>query len=80
TKIAVPEAFDNAMDMAFSGIHIVDSGIFKRMPDERCFSITDLYLKLAESHLIAGYFDDSDWWSDVGKWDDLVEVRRLMEK
>ncbi len=46
TKIALPEYFDGAVEMAFSGIHIVSPEIFNFMPKEDKFSIIDLYLKL----------------------------------
>ena len=79
SKIAVPGAFENAVDMAFSGIHIIDTRIFALMPDDECFSITDLYLELAGQHHILGYFDESEWWIDVGKADQLAEARKLLD-
>ena len=77
TKIAVPGEFKNAIEMAFSGIHIINPDIFQMMPDDDRFSITDLYLQLAGKHFIKGYFDESEWWLDVGKIDKLAEARRL---
>lgn len=76
-KMAIPEHFKNAVEMAFSGIHIVSPEIFKLMPEQDRFSITDFYLELAKEHLIAGYFDDSEMWMDVGKPEELEEARRL---
>ena len=77
TKIALPEYFENSVEMAFSGIHVVSPEIFKFMPNEDKFSIIDLYLSLAKDHLIAGYFDDSEVWMDVGKPDQLKEAREI---
>ncbi len=76
TKISNPENFDNATEMAFSGIHVVQPAIFSLMPETERFSITDFYLDLAKTHLIKGYFDDSDLWMDVGKPEQLEEARR----
>lgn len=77
TKIALPEYFANSVEMAFSGIHVINPEIFDFMPNEDKFSIIDLYLKLAKKHLIKGYFDESDFWMDVGKPDQLKEARQL---
>ncbi|HKI89304.1 MAG TPA: nucleotidyltransferase family protein [Draconibacterium sp.] len=78
TKVSVPENFDMATEMAFSGIHLVQPGIFDLMPSEERFSIIDLYLELAKNHLIKGYFDYSDLWMDMGKPEQLEKARRLM--
>jgi len=78
TKVSVPENFDMATEMAFSGIHLVQPGIFDLMPSEERFSIIDLYLELAKNHLIKGYFDNSDLWMDMGKPEQLEKARRLM--
>jgi len=79
TKVSVPENYDNATAMAYSGIHIVQPEIFELMPPEERFSIIDLYLELAKNHLIKGYFDDSELWMDVGKPRQLEEARLLLK-
>ncbi len=63
--------------MAFSGIHIIQPKLFKLMPAEDRFSITNFYLELAKTHLIKGYFDDSELWVDVGKPEQLAQARKL---
>lgn len=77
SKISLPENFENAVEMAFSGIHVVQPIIFSMMPKTDRFSITDFYLDLAKTHLIKGYFDDSDLWMDVGKPEQLEEARKI---
>ena len=77
TKIAIPKDFDDAIEMAFSGIHVVNPEIFNYMPTEDKFSIIDLYINLAKNHLIEGYFDKSELWMDVGKPDQLENARKL---
>ena len=79
SKVSIPDRFEEAVEMAFSGIHIIQPELFNLMPSEDKFSIIDLYLKLAGNHLIKGYFDDSDQWIDVGKPQQLEEVRRLFK-
>jgi NDP-sugar pyrophosphorylase family protein len=75
--VAVPDTFEEAVEMAFSGIHIVNNEIFNMMPDEERFSIINLYLSLAKDHLVKGYFDESDLWIDVGKPWELENARKL---
>ena len=77
TRISVAKNFNESVEMAFSGIHIVQPELFKLMPAEERFPIINFYLELAKTHLIKGYFDDSDLWMDVGKPEQLEEARRL---
>ena len=77
TKISRLANFETAVEMAYSGIHIIQPEIFSLMPENDRFSITDFYLELAKTHSIKGYFDDSELWMDVGKPEQLEEARRL---
>jgi NDP-sugar pyrophosphorylase family protein len=77
--VSVPENFENTTEMAFSGIHVVSPEIFKLMPANDRFSITNFYLELAKNHLIKGYFDDSELWMDVGKPEELAKARKLLQ-
>ena len=77
TKIALPETFAESLEMAFSGIHIVQADIFDFMPAEDKFSIIPFYIELAKTQLIKGYFDDSEKWMDVGKLEQLELARKL---
>ena len=77
TKISIPKVFDEAEEMAFSGIHIVQPEIFSLMPEAERFSIIDLYLELAKSRNIMAFYDDSDLWIDVGKPEELEVARKL---
>ena len=36
------------------------------MHENGCFSIIDIYLRLAKTHNIQGYLDDKSYWIDVG--------------
>ncbi|MFW6310103.1 MAG: nucleotidyltransferase family protein [Prolixibacteraceae bacterium] len=76
-KISIPENFEQAERMAFSGIHVLQPEAFKLFPDEKRFSLTDWYLNLAKNHLIKGFYDDSEFWMDVGKPNELAEARKM---
>ncbi len=76
-RISIPEQFNDATEMAFSGIHLVNPRILSLMPKEDRFSMTDLYLNLAKEEVINGYFDPSDFWLDVGRPETLDYARKL---
>lgn len=75
-KVARPNDFANAKELAFSGIHIVQPEIFDFMPREDRFSIVQVYLELAKSKKINGFIDDSELWMDVGKPAELAAARQ----
>ena len=79
TKISVPEHFEQATEMAFSGIHVIQPEAFNFFPDERRFSLTHWYLNLAKDHVIQGYYDESDFWMDVGKPEQLEQARKMYQ-
>ena len=61
---------------AFSGIHVIDPALFSFFPDEKVFSIIDVYLKAAKTNSILAYAHDDGQWLDVGKPEQL----KLAEK
>jgi NDP-sugar pyrophosphorylase family protein len=77
TKVSVPEKYEKATAMAYSGFHVIQPEIFSLMPETDRFSVTDFYLELAKTHIIKGFYDDSDLWMDVGKPEQLEEARRI---
>lgn len=79
TIISRPEDFKKAIKMAFSGIHVLEPEIFDFMPEKERFPILELYLELAKTKSIKGFFDTSDLWMDVGKPEQLEEARRKFD-
>jgi len=57
--------------LAFSGIHIISSEIFKHINQHGKFSIVETYLDLGKTFDIRGFPHDDDFWLDVGKPQDL---------
>ncbi len=64
-------------ELAFSGVHIIDPSIFKYISQTGKFSIVDVYLQLAKTHKISGFYDTSELWMDVGKPDQLTKAIQL---
>jgi len=62
----------NLQRFAFSGIHIISPEIFAFMPQKDVFSITELYLTVAQSQKIIGYLHNDGSWADMGKIEDFV--------
>lgn len=68
---------DNITNYAFSGIHMLSSEIFDFMPNEEKFSIIDVYLKAAKTHIIKAYPHDEDLWLDVGRPEALEKAKLI---
>jgi N-acetyl-alpha-D-muramate 1-phosphate uridylyltransferase len=66
--------------LAFSGIQVVESSIFNYMPDEKVFSLVDLYLSTAKKEQIT-YFDHTNsTFLDLGKKEKLAEAEKILQK
>lgn len=72
--------------IAFSCLHVIDPKIFKLIEEEGCFSIIDVYLRLAGQHNIMGYVDDNSYWLDIGtpeklkKADSEIQIEKFVLK
>lgn len=76
----VNESHLNSNSYSFSGIHIIDYKLLDLIEEDGVFSIIDLYLRLAKNHKIAGYYDTSDLWMDLGKPEELHKAELLIKK
>ncbi|MCL2414111.1 MAG: nucleotidyltransferase family protein [Bacteroidales bacterium] len=61
--------------LAFSGIHIISSEIFKHIKQQGKFSIVETYLDLAKTFDICGFRHDESFWLDVGKPEQLEQAQ-----
>jgi NDP-sugar pyrophosphorylase family protein len=69
----------NLHSWAFSGIHILDPGIFESITEKGKFSIIDLYLRLAKDHKISACKTDHSYWFDLGRPENLAEAERHLK-
>ncbi len=61
---------------AFSGIQVLSPEIFPKITEDGVFSITGVYLRLAEAGAkIKGFEDKSKFWCDIGDLERLEAVR-----
>jgi len=67
---------EKLIPLAFSGIHIISSEIFKHIKQRGKFSIIDTYLNLAKTFDIGGFRHDEGFWLDVGKPEKLELAQR----
>jgi NDP-sugar pyrophosphorylase family protein len=68
---------EQLVPLAFSGIHIISSEIFKHIKQTGKFSIVETYLDLAKTFDICGFRHDEDLWLDVGKPEQLEQAQEL---
>jgi NDP-sugar pyrophosphorylase family protein len=64
--------------MAFSGIHIVNPAIMRKI-DIKAIPLTKLYLSLTE-HLIRGHTCTPSYFFDMGKPDDLLTAESFLQQ
>jgi len=74
-RLPIPKK--DLVEKAFSGIHILSPEIFSLMKFSGKFSIVDVYLDLAASHLILGYDHSGSKLVDVGKPDSVQIAESL---
>jgi MurNAc alpha-1-phosphate uridylyltransferase len=66
-------------EIAFSGRHIINPEIFNYM-SEGVYTMTALYLHLAEKHRIVTYREDGGYWLTVGTPEDLENIRNFFSQ
>jgi NDP-sugar pyrophosphorylase family protein len=72
--IAKPSA--EYIEVAFSGIQIIDPKLFEYNRLSGKFSLTDMYLTLAKSQTLATFIDDGLWF-DLGKPENIREAETI---
>ena len=71
---------DGQIKMAFSTIHVIDPSIFELITERGCFSIIDVYLRLAGlSYPILGFAHDQSVWYECGRIDNLNRLNLTPE-
>lgn len=68
---------EHATRFAFSGIHIIDPKLLQLLDEEDCFSIINVYLKLAGENRIIGYDHTDGLWLDVGNKENLQKAEKI---
>jgi MurNAc alpha-1-phosphate uridylyltransferase len=65
------------IQMAFSGIHIINTNLFSLISRAGKFSMVDVYLDLAPAHVITGFDHTGSLLLDVGKPESLIKAEAL---
>lgn len=76
-EIKMSVAVDHYTAKAFSGIHVISSGIFSVMQSGDKFSMVDLYLDLAKNYRITGYDHGASKFVDVGKPESIDKANSM---
>ena len=61
----------NPLQLAFSGIHVMNTAFARSIPSVEKSSITRFYLDATDRHRIIGYVHNEDTWQDVGKFQEF---------
>ena len=57
--------------LAFSGIQVIDYELLDLITETGKFSMIDVYLRLSASHPVKAFRHNEDFWTDVGKIEEL---------
>ncbi len=68
------------LQKAFSGIHVISPKIFPLIKMEGKFSMVDVYLELAKSHVIAAFDHSDSKFIDVGKPESILKAEGMFCK
>ena len=63
--------------LAFSGIQVINQELPGLMTETGKFSMIDVYLRLSATHAVMAYRHNEDYWTDVGK---IEQLRTAEEK
>ena len=66
--------------LAFSGIHVISPSIFTMMPDQKIFSIIEVYLRVAATEKIMAFHHDHTLWIDLGKKENLSPAGEILRQ
>jgi NDP-sugar pyrophosphorylase family protein len=75
----IARAVSESKKIAFSTIHIINPALFGLITERGCFSIIDVYLRLAASHTILGFEHDQSAWFECGRVDNLKLLNQSPE-
>ncbi len=68
---------EKLVPLAFSGIHIVSPAIFPLISEEGVFSITDVYIRLAEHYKISAFNHSKSNWFDLGTMEKIEKAQKM---
>jgi N-acetyl-alpha-D-muramate 1-phosphate uridylyltransferase len=65
---------ENYHPAAFSAVHVIDPALFDLVTERGVFSITDMYLRLADKHTIKGFKHNESLWFECGRVENLQKL------
>jgi NDP-sugar pyrophosphorylase family protein len=66
--------------LAFSGIQVIDYQLMDLITETGKFSMIDVYLRLSVSHKVMAFRHNEDFWTDVGKIEELNAAETAVGK
>jgi NDP-sugar pyrophosphorylase family protein len=80
-KTEMARAAPPAYELAFSGIHVISTRLFRRMTEEGVFPIIDSYLRLAgQGEKIMAFRADEYYWRDLGQPESVAQAAEELQK
>lgn len=75
--IWVEDPVQNAQNLAFSGISIIEPSILEMLPEpDKPYPIIPYYLIIAKNHRISAFIHQKEDWLDVGKPETITQAQK----
>ncbi len=65
---------------AFSGIHLIQPDLIRKIDQNRIYSLIVFYLEIMQNQQIKAFVHDEDYWFDCGRIEDLVAAENFLQK
>ncbi len=59
-------------DLGNSCIQVINAGFLDYFPENEPRSLTEMYLELADTHRIASFVHNEDYWYDLGRYENFI--------
>ncbi|HAY71999.1 MAG TPA: nucleotidyltransferase [Saprospirales bacterium] len=69
---------ESSVAYAFSGIHLINPGLIRKIEQNRIYSLIDFYLENMDTFRIKAFIHDKDYWFDCGKPEDLATAENFI--
>lgn len=65
-------------EFGFSGVHIINKKVLEFLDDSKPNSITNSYIELSKKYKISGFVQNSGYWFDLGKPENIIEAEKVI--
>ncbi|MCR4681354.1 MAG: NTP transferase domain-containing protein [Bacteroidales bacterium] len=73
-ELILPDNYSPTIDLAFSGIHVINADVINVIPSVEKSSLVPFYVHNINNLSIKGFWHQQDQWFDVGKYEEFYNL------